>query len=347
MTKETVQVSLDKMIPTTKTPAPTTHAVGSTAPPAPAQIQACQAKAPPAPTQIPVSLSKDPLTTHTQISVSKEPPAQIKTLQSKSSAAPFQIPSTDPPALSVSKDSPAPIQTSASQSKAPLAPTSPPVSCPVPSLPTTPASCLSEAPASVMMRGSGRTSVDGQLASPSSTRPQGAQTMQSKPGELHNESRMSLQGPSKERRTPHVKTSGLSKIPVVGGGRAGKLPVRESPHADDEASRDPPTPELEEERPNFNSHDAGSKDKISDVGANMLTSKQSQEESPQPPEQKVLTSLPRDSKIPVKYGEKSHTASQIPQAKEPPRTKIPVSKVPVRRVGNKPSAAGGSSQIRK
>uniref|UniRef100_A0A3Q0R0Y6 APC membrane recruitment protein 2 n=1 Tax=Amphilophus citrinellus TaxID=61819 RepID=A0A3Q0R0Y6_AMPCI len=60
----------------------------------------------------------------------------------------------------------------------------------------------------------------------------------------------------------------------------------------------------------------------------------------------VLTST-RDSKIPVKHGAQTHTASQIPQNKEPPRTKIPVSKVPVRRVGNKPAATGGSTQIRK
>lgn len=171
--------------------------------------------------------------------------------------------------------------------------------------------------------------------------------MLSKIEELHNESRTSLQGTSRERRIPQVKASGLSKIPVVGGGRAGKPPVRDSQHVDDEACRDPPTPVLEDERPRFNSHDAGSKDKISGVEANVPTSKHSQEESQQLPQPKVLTSLPRDSKIPVKHGAQSHTASHIPQAKESSRTKIPVSKVPVRRTGNKPAAAGGSSQIRK
>uniref|UniRef100_A0A3B4TQD5 Nascent polypeptide-associated complex subunit alpha, muscle-specific form-like n=1 Tax=Seriola dumerili TaxID=41447 RepID=A0A3B4TQD5_SERDU len=90
-----------------------------------------------------------------------------------------------------------------------------------------------------------------------------------------------------------------------------------------------------------------SKDKVSNVEFNVPTLKHTQEESHQPPQPKVLTSLPRDSKIPVKHGAQSHTASQIPQAKEPPRTKIPVSKVPVRRVGNKPAVAGGSTQIRK
>ncbi|KAK1883371.1 APC membrane recruitment protein 2 [Dissostichus eleginoides] len=154
-------------------------------------------------------------------------------------------------------------------------------------------------------------------------------------------------GPAQGRRIPQPKASGLSKIPVVGGGRAGRIPVRDSQHDDEEASRDPPTPVLEKERPHFNSHDAGIKDKICNVEANVPTSKNTQEESQQLPQPKVLTSLPRDSKIPVKHGAPPHAASQIPQAKEPYRTKIPVSKVPVRRAGNKPAAACGSTQIRK
>nr|XP_046267039.1 mucin-5AC [Scatophagus argus] len=336
--------------------------------PAPAQIEVSQSKVPTSSAQIPVSVSKDPpapaqipvsisknLSSPAQIqfSVSKDPPAaaQIQVSQPKAPSPPAQIPvsvSTDPFApvcipISVSKDPPATAQIPISQSKAP---TSAPVTCPVTSLPSTPAPRLSEATASATMKGSGQASADGQLASPGCTEAQGAQTVPSKTDE-YNESRTNLQGPSKERRTPHGKTSGLSKIPVVGGGRVGKIPVRESHHVDDEASRDPPTPVREEERPHFNSHDLGSKDKISDAGVIVPTPKHTQEESQQPPQPKVLTSLPRDSKIPVKHGTQSHTASQIPQAKEPPRTKIPVSKVPVRRVGNKPAAAAGSNQIRK
>uniref|UniRef100_A0A3B4GBA1 Mucin-5AC-like n=1 Tax=Pundamilia nyererei TaxID=303518 RepID=A0A3B4GBA1_9CICH len=150
--------------------------------------------------------------------------------------------------------------------------------------------------------------------------------------------------PPREKRT-QAKASGLSKIPVVGGSRVGRLPVRDSQqHADEESNRNPPTPVLEEERPHFNSHDAGNKDKISAAEA---TSKHTQEDSQHPQHQKVLTSSARDSKIPVKHGAQTHTASQVPQTKEPPRTKIPVSKVPVRRAGTKPAATGGSAQIRK
>ncbi|XP_071316616.1 APC membrane recruitment protein 2-like [Trachinotus anak] len=326
--------------------------------PAPAQIPVSVSKDPPAPAHIPVSVSKDPpLPAQIPISVSKGPPVptQIPASVSKDLAVPAQIPvsvSKEPPApaqipVSVSKAPPAPDQLPVSVSKVPLAPTPAPAPCPVTSLPSAPAPAPSEAPASVKMRGSGQASVDWQMASPSTTVAQGAQTGLSKTEELHSESQTSLQGPSRERRTPPVKASGLSKIPVVGGGRAGKLPVRDSQHVDDEASRNPPTPVQEEERVCFNSHDAGSKDKINDVEASAPTLKRTQEESHLPPQPKVLTSLPRDSKIPVKHGVQSHTASQIPQAKEPPRTKIPVSKVPVRRVGNKPAVTGGSTQIRK
>uniref|UniRef100_A0A3Q1J532 APC membrane recruitment protein 2 n=1 Tax=Anabas testudineus TaxID=64144 RepID=A0A3Q1J532_ANATE len=193
---------------------------------------------------------------------------------------------------------------------------------------------------------SGQAFVDGQLTSPTSTDSQRGQAVLSKTEEKH-ESRTSLQGSSKERRIPQVKASGLSKIPVVGGGRGGKLPVRDSQHADDETGKVPLSPVLQEERPHFNSHDAGNKDKIHDVEVNVPTSKHTPEESQQPPQPKVLASLPRDSKIPVKHSTQSHAASQIPQAKDPHRSKIPVSKVPVRQAGNKPAASGGSTQTRK
>ncbi|XP_023277242.1 APC membrane recruitment protein 2-like isoform X6 [Seriola lalandi dorsalis] len=329
-----IQVSVSK-VPPAATQIPVSV---SKVPPEPAQIPVSVSKGPPAPAQNPVSVSKvPPVPAEIPVSVSKVPPepVEIPVSVSKVPPEPAQIP------VSVSKVPPAQIPVSVP--KAPPAPT--PAPCPVTSLP--PALALSEAPASAKMRGSGQASVDWQLASRSSAVAHGAQTGPSKTEELNSESQTSLQGPSRERRTPPVKASGLSKIPVVGGGRVGKLPVRDSQHVDDEASRNPPTPVLEEERPHFNSHDAGSKDKVSNVEFNVPTLKHTQEESHQPPQLKVLTSLPRDSKIPVKHGAQSHTASQIPQAKEPHRTKIPVSKVPVRRVGNKPAVAGGSTQIRK
>lgn len=293
----------------------------------PAQVQVYHSKASPAPTQKPDSVSKDiPVSAQILAPVTKDPPA------------PVQISS------SVSKDPPVPAQSSVSVAKDRSAPTS--ATRPVTSLPCTSPLWSSEPSASFKTRGSGQAFVDGQLTSPTSTDSQRGQAVLSKTEEKH-ESRTSLQGSSKERRIPQVKASGLSKIPVVGGGRGGKLPVRDSQHADDETGKVPLSPVLQEERPHFNSHDAGNKDKIHDVEVNVPTSKHTPEESQQPPQPKVLASLPRDSKIPVKHSTQSHAASQIPQAKDPHRSKIPVSKVPVRQAGNKPAASGGSTQTRK
>uniref|UniRef100_A0A3B5MNZ1 Si:ch211-244c8.4 n=1 Tax=Xiphophorus couchianus TaxID=32473 RepID=A0A3B5MNZ1_9TELE len=150
--------------------------------------------------------------------------------------------------------------------------------------------------------------------------------------------------PPKEKKTPQSKAMGLSKIPVVGGGKVSRQPVRENQHG--EPSKDLTSPVLEE-KPYFNSHNTGGKDKISSPEAIGLISKQLQEEHQQPQQAKVPTSSARDSKIPLKHGSGTHAASQVSQAKEPPRTKIPVSKVPVRRAGNKPATTGSSTQIRK
>lgn len=144
-----------------------------------------------------------------------------------------------------------------------------------------------------------------------------------------------------KKRTSQGNTTGLSKIPVVGGGRAGKIPVRVSHYTEEEVNRDVPMSMPEEASPHFNSHDIGSKDKIRNSEAAVATSRHNQEDSQQLPQPKASTCLPRDSKIPVKHG------SQIPLAKDPTRTKIPVSKVPVRRAGIKSTAPSGSTQIRK
>lgn len=325
---------------------------GSKDPPAPMHVP--QARDPPAYAQIPAPASKDlpnqvtlPKASSIQAQIPapvfKDAPApvsaQIPVSTIKDPPAPAQMPvSKDAPAPTqgfVPKDASAPVQIQLSQSKAPSAPISAP--CPVSSSISSPLSSQqSEALISGKTRGSEQTSMDGKLSSPSSSEALSFQTVPDKTTEQQNESRASL---PREKKTPQAKPSGLSKIPVVGGGRAGRIPVRDSQHVDEEVSRDPPTPVLEEERLNFNSHDSGSKDKIKDVEVSVPTSKHSQEESQQ---QKAPTSLPRDSKIPVKHG-----ASQIPQAKEPQRTKIPVSKVPVRRAGAKPPAASGGTQIRK
>ncbi|KAJ0061977.1 hypothetical protein NL108_014725 [Boleophthalmus pectinirostris] len=141
-----------------------------------------------------------------------------------------------------------------------------------------------------------------------------------------------------KKRTSQGHSTGLSKIPVVGGGRVGKIPVRINQNTEEEANKDTTTSAaLEEPTSPLNSHDSGNKDKIAISEVAVVTSKHSQEDSQT--QLKAPTCSPRDSKIPVKHG------SQIPQAN---RTKIPVSKVPVRRAaGAKPAVQSGTTQIRK
>ncbi|CAL8276578.1 unnamed protein product [Arctogadus glacialis] len=168
-----------------------------------------------------------------------------------------------------------------------------------------------------------------------------------------------LPGPVKEKRPTPGKLVGLSKIPIVGGGRGGKPPVRDAhppPHGDD-GDRSPdscstpgptpgptpaPTPASSpvDERPRLSPQDGRGR------GAGVPTPRPSQhpEESqlaPQPQPPRAVASSPRDSKIPVKHG--AQPTSQ------PPRSKIPTSKVPVRRLGaSKPAVASTAApQMRK
>ncbi|XP_019728945.1 APC membrane recruitment protein 2-like [Hippocampus comes] len=266
-----------------------------------------QSPVPPLP---PVTVSKDPPVPASLVSVTKDPPV----------AGPTST--TEPPALthisvSVPKNPPAPVQI---QPKSPDLPTA--------SLLTTPPVPLpSDTAASNKMSGN-EPSTNGQLSRPSS-----AEARTVKVEEQHNGSRMDV---PKERRT---QVRALSKIPVVGGGRVGKQPVRDIQHTDDDSSRDPPTP-IEDDGRHLDFRSTGSGDKGCSVEVHVATFKPSQEESQPPHQSKAPAGAPRDSKIPVKHGAQSPPASQTPQAKETPRTKIPVSRVPVRRVANKPATAG-------
>ncbi|KAJ7996708.1 hypothetical protein DPEC_G00239820 [Dallia pectoralis] len=168
-----------------------------------------------------------------------------------------------------------------------------------------------------------------------------------------NETHKVHQAPPTEKKTPALKATGLSKIPVCGGGRSGKLPIRETHPKDDEKNCDPPTPEREEESQRSSLQHTVSKDTIStssslaDSQADLPSAKHSPEEILERRQPAVYGSVSRDSKIPVKHGSQSNIP--VPHgAKEPPRSKIPLSKVPVRRIGNKPPASAAAVvQIRK
>lgn len=332
---------------------------------APTHVETSQPKVCSAPPKVPVSVSKDPsglgkpqdslfkVPAEIPVSVSKDLSANVNMQESLSKVAT----SSDEIPVFVSKTPPPPATSKFSGSQTPVAssvhaphpqsfPVSPPKATPAPvSQPKTPelklascppplVSCQIDTPSSDKVRGSVQALTDS-LDGAGGQRSQG---VPSKTKEQHHEL------PPKEKKTPQSKAMGLSKIPVVGGGKVSRQPVRENQH--DEPSKDLTSPVLEE-KPYFNSHNTGGKDKISSPEAIGLISKQLQEEHQQPQQAKVPTISARDSKIPLKHGSGTHAASQVSQAKEPPRTKIPVSKVPVRRAGNKPATTGSSTQIRK
>ncbi|XP_077449255.1 uncharacterized protein LOC144068537 [Stigmatopora argus] len=277
---------------------------------------------------------------------SKEFPAIEKNLVSASQnlPPPVTVPKTTvvpPSEVPNSKDSSAAVPTSITspvqaQNSVPVPKTSSaPVQIPVPRLPPIPTDSLcattlvplpSEALTSHKISTNDPTT-NGQLSRLSSTDAHSA-----KLEEQNNGSRMDV---PKERRT---QVKALSKIPVVGGARTGKPAARDSQHADDDSRRDPPTP-VQEDPCRLDLLITESRDKGASVEIHVATFKHCQEESQPPQQSKIPMNLPRDSKIPIKHGAQSPTASQIPQVKETPRTKIPVSRVPVRRVGNKPATA--------
>uniref|UniRef100_A0A674DFZ6 APC membrane recruitment protein 2-like n=1 Tax=Salmo trutta TaxID=8032 RepID=A0A674DFZ6_SALTR len=168
-----------------------------------------------------------------------------------------------------------------------------------------------------------------------------------------NDIHMVPQGPPTEKKTRPVRAAGLSKIPVCSGGRTGKLPLRESQPTDHKGCWDPSITGLEEESQRPSLRHGVSKDTISnssaeaEVEASLSPVKHSPEESRQLRQPTVYRGIPRDSKIPVKLGVQFNIP--VPQgAKEPPRSKIPLSKVPVRRISNKLTATtAASAQIRK
>uniref|UniRef100_A0A8K9VC44 APC membrane recruitment protein 2 n=1 Tax=Oncorhynchus mykiss TaxID=8022 RepID=A0A8K9VC44_ONCMY len=192
-----------------------------------------------------------------------------------------------------------------------------------------------------------------------------------------------------ERKPPQVKSLGLSKIPLVGGGRMSKLPThaarqtslpnekdtkeevqpqQDVPALRDEGYWDTPsaTPTATPDDGFLRNQRIGlSRDSCSgDALAPSQTTPPSSSSSSSFRSMKGSTSLPRESKIPlsVRQNTPPHSVSQSAlstvltatppsdtptQAPPPARTRIPVSKVPVRRPGNKPGNATRGPAPRK
>lgn len=294
---------------------------------------------------------------------------------SVTSPAPVQTPSS---ILADSKAPPAPTPKPIPMSKTPPFPTPAPTTTPVPMFKTTPVSTPAPVPSSMpspvltplplqgtplasaqvkgcerkisLNRGEDMTSPNGMdVRGAWKNSPMREENRHVTQNDIH----MVPQGPPTEKKTRPVRAAGLSKIPVCSGGRTGKLPLRESQPTDHKGCWDPPITGLEEESQRPSLRHGVSKDTISnssaeaEVEASLSPVKHSPEESRQLRQPTVYRGIPRDSKIPVKLGVQSNIP--VPQgAKEPPRSKIPLSKVPVRRTGNKPTATTAvSAQNRK
>ncbi|XP_059401395.1 APC membrane recruitment protein 2-like [Carassius carassius] len=150
------------------------------------------------------------------------------------------------------------------------------------------------------------------------------------------------------KRGPAVKPTTLSKIPVSGGSRPPKLHHRDSQPNGDEDHSNLTTPVHEEESPFALSRESSSKEALSDVstesGAVTPTLSHSQDDildgklGLQTSSRPVAgaTSLTRESRIPIKHGSTA-TYLSVQGRAEATRSKIPVSKMPVRRTSNKPA----------
>ncbi|KAI7793721.1 APC membrane recruitment protein 2 [Triplophysa rosa] len=142
------------------------------------------------------------------------------------------------------------------------------------------------------------------------------------------------------------KPATLSKIPVSGGGRPAKQRQREAQPNGDEDHSNPPTPVNEEQSPFSLSRESSSKEALSDISteSGAVTPTLGQEDigltSARPTAS--ATSLSRESKIPVKHGS-SATYHSMPGRMEAARSKIPVSKMPVRRTSNKPAPTASTA----
>ncbi|XP_042588869.1 flocculation protein FLO11-like [Cyprinus carpio] len=156
------------------------------------------------------------------------------------------------------------------------------------------------------------------------------------------------------KRGPATKPATLSKIPISGGGRPPKLHHRDSQPNGDEDHSNLPTPVHEEESPFTLSRESSSKEALSDVSTGSGAITPSQEDifdgklglqtSARPAA--GATSLNRESKIPIKHGSTA-TYHSVQGRAEATRSKIPVSKMPIRRTSNKPAPTATAAVTRK
>ncbi|XP_026995214.1 APC membrane recruitment protein 2 [Tachysurus fulvidraco] len=142
-----------------------------------------------------------------------------------------------------------------------------------------------------------------------------------------------------EKRNLIMKPTTLSKIPVSGVGKS-KQHHKNVKSNSDEKQWNPPTPVHDEETLTSLSRESSSKDALSDISteSGSITSVLSYSKEDILDSATSLTmetvSIHRESKIPIKHGSTA-TYHSLQGKTEVSRSKIPISKVPVRRISNK------------
>uniref|UniRef100_A0A3B4ZS12 APC membrane recruitment protein 2 n=1 Tax=Stegastes partitus TaxID=144197 RepID=A0A3B4ZS12_9TELE len=192
---------------------------------------------------------------------------------------------------------------------------------------------------------------------PSSTTPTSTYPPRTNPASSH----LPSASRSADRKVPQVKALGLSKIPIVGGA---VKPLSDEGYWDTPSATPTATPDesgLQRDQKMALSRDSCSGDHLYDLYNDPEEEGEDQEGDE---DLNSSTSLPRESKIPVSNKQQTsppHSISQsalssvleaespAPKTQAPPpvRTRIPVSKVPVRRSGNKPGSTTRGASHKK
>lgn len=153
-----------------------------------------------------------------------------------------------------------------------------------------------------------------------------------------------------EKKTLIIKPTTLSKIPVSGGGKS-KQHHKNAQSNNEERHLNFPTPVHEEETLTSLSREISSKDALSDLSTEsgaitpvLFYSNEDILNSAAPSMGTV--SIHRESKIPIKHGSTA-TYHSLQGKTEVVRSKIPVSKVPVRRISNKTGPTSTAAATRK
>ncbi|KAI4871335.1 hypothetical protein NFI96_003131 [Prochilodus magdalenae] len=187
----------------------------------------------------------------------------------------------------------------------------------------------------------------------SSTRPRGEQEQEDvvRRRGVEDPGALPVASHKPEKKGVAAKPTALSKIPVSGGGRP-KQHHRDGQSNGDEGHWNLPTPVHEEESPGSLSRESSSKEPLSDFsigsGAVTPTLSHSHEDILDSASRHTAgaTSLPTESRIPMKAGSTA-TYHSLQGKTNPARSKIPVSKVPVRRTSNKPAPTATAAGARK